>query len=109
MVVFRAAAADRLPALARLLPLVVRAVRSEAAARRRPSAPSCSPSGLATIFVFFSASSSKLPGYILPIYPALAILAARALRTSPAAWRRSVLPWSSWLLGLRGDACSSRG
>lgn len=30
------------------------------------------------IFVFFSASSSKLPAYILPIFPALAILFARA-------------------------------
>lgn len=46
----------------------------------------------ATIFVFFSFSSSKLPGYILPIFPALAILAARALdRSSPAQWRRHVL------------------
>ena len=31
------------------------------------------------IFVFFSVSSSKLPGYIVPIYPALAILAALVL------------------------------
>ncbi len=44
------------------------------------------------IFVFFSASSSKLPGYILPIYPALAILAACALdRLAPARWRRHVV------------------
>jgi 4-amino-4-deoxy-L-arabinose transferase-like glycosyltransferase len=46
----------------------------------------------ATIFVFFSVSNSKLPGYILPIYPALAILAACALdRLGPAQWRRQVL------------------
>ncbi len=31
------------------------------------------------IFVFFSASSSKLPAYILPIFPALAILFARSV------------------------------
>ena len=31
------------------------------------------------VFVFFSASSSKLPPYILPIFPALAVLAARSL------------------------------
>jgi len=31
------------------------------------------------VFVFFSASGSKLPPYILPIFPALALLAARAL------------------------------
>ena len=43
------------------------------------------------IFVFFSASSSKLPGYIVPIYPALAILAACALdRLTPTEWRRQV-------------------
>jgi len=29
-----------------------------------------------TVFVFFSASSSKLPSYILPIFPALAVLVA---------------------------------
>ena len=46
----------------------------------------------AAIFVFFSASSSKLPGYILPIYPALAILAACALdRLAPTQWRRQVV------------------
>jgi 4-amino-4-deoxy-L-arabinose transferase-like glycosyltransferase len=31
------------------------------------------------VFVFFSASSSKLPPYILPIFPALAVLVARSL------------------------------
>jgi len=31
------------------------------------------------VFVFFSASGSKLPPYILPIFPALAALAARSL------------------------------
>jgi 4-amino-4-deoxy-L-arabinose transferase-like glycosyltransferase len=31
------------------------------------------------VFVFFSASSSKLPPYILPVFPALAVLAARSL------------------------------
>jgi len=31
------------------------------------------------VFVFFSASGSKLPPYILPIFPALAVLAARSL------------------------------
>ena len=41
-----------------------------------------------TIFVFFSFSSSKLPGYIVPIYPALAILAALALdRLTAARWK----------------------
>jgi 4-amino-4-deoxy-L-arabinose transferase-like glycosyltransferase len=34
------------------------------------------------IFVFFSASSSKLPSYILPMFPALALLLARQLQLS---------------------------
>jgi 4-amino-4-deoxy-L-arabinose transferase-like glycosyltransferase len=34
------------------------------------------------VFVFFSLSSSKLPPYILPIFPALALLAARSLTSS---------------------------
>jgi 4-amino-4-deoxy-L-arabinose transferase-like glycosyltransferase len=37
----------------------------------------------AFIFVFFSASDSKLPGYILPIFPALALIVG---------WRLTVLP-----------------
>jgi 4-amino-4-deoxy-L-arabinose transferase-like glycosyltransferase len=45
----------------------------------------------ATIFVFFSASSSKLPGYIVPVYPALAILAAVVVdRLSPRGWMRTI-------------------
>ena len=47
---------------------------------------------VAAIFVFFSLSSSKLPGYILPIYPALAVLAALALdRLDARAWNRQVV------------------
>lgn len=40
------------------------------------------------IFVFFSYSSSKLPGYILPIFPALALLLALHLETAS---RRSTM------------------
>ena len=43
------------------------------------------------IFVFFSVSGSKLPSYILPIFPALALLLATYLQSAP---RRA---W--WLLG----------
>ena len=43
---------------------------------------------VAVIFLFFSASGSKLPGYILPVFPALAVLGAAALQRLPAtAWR----------------------
>jgi 4-amino-4-deoxy-L-arabinose transferase-like glycosyltransferase len=37
------------------------------------------------IFFFFSYSSSKLPGYILPIFPALALLMAAYLEPHRAA------------------------
>jgi Aminoarabinose transferase C-terminal domain len=44
------------------------------------------------IFAFFSASSSKLAGYIVPIFPALAMLMGLALaRSSRWQWRGSVL------------------
>ncbi len=33
----------------------------------------------AVIFIFFSISRSKLPGYIMPVFPALAILAAKSI------------------------------
>jgi 4-amino-4-deoxy-L-arabinose transferase-like glycosyltransferase len=47
------------------------------------------------ILVFFSFSGSKLPGYVVPMFPALAWLAARVLlQADAAAWRR--LRW--WML-----------
>ena len=39
----------------------------------------------AVIFVFFSVSGSKLPSYILPIFPALALAIGSQLTTLPAA------------------------
>jgi 4-amino-4-deoxy-L-arabinose transferase-like glycosyltransferase len=39
----------------------------------------------AVIFVFFSASGSKLPSYILPIFPALALAIGRQLAVLPCA------------------------
>ena len=45
-----------------------------------------------SIALFFSASGSKLPGYIFPVLPALAVLAAVALdKLDPIAWRRHLL------------------
>ena len=38
----------------------------------------------AFIFVFFSLSSSKLPGYLLPMFPALGLLLGRYLSTTPS-------------------------
>lgn len=44
------------------------------------------------VFVFFSASGSKLPSYILPMFPALALLVAHTLGSaSPRALQRHLL------------------
>ena len=44
-------------------------------------------------FVFFSAAATKLPNYMLPIYPAMAILTARYL----AGWRDGLLAVPRWI------------
>ncbi|MFT5643093.1 MAG: 4-amino-4-deoxy-L-arabinose transferase-like glycosyltransferase [Janthinobacterium sp.] len=55
------------------------------------------------IFIFFSYSSSKLPGYILPIFPALALLLALHLET---ATRRSMMAAAALItvIGIVGAA-----
>ncbi len=88
-----------------LLPRAARVVRQEPAGSGfRPKLLLAVWAG--AIFVFFSASGSKLPGYILPIFPALAVLLAVALDTlDAAAWKRHlrvalvlvVLPLLAWL------------
>ncbi|MCE2680839.1 MAG: glycosyltransferase family 39 protein [Burkholderiales bacterium] len=51
------------------------------------------------VFVFFSISASKLPSYILPMFPALALLVGRYLQTmSCKALRWHLLPL--WLVGV---------
>ncbi|MES2295956.1 MAG: glycosyltransferase family 39 protein [Pseudomonadota bacterium] len=52
------------------------------------------------IFAFFSKSNSKLPGYILPIFPALALLIAEYLETGP----RGARVLASVLMALTGVA-----
>jgi 4-amino-4-deoxy-L-arabinose transferase-like glycosyltransferase len=46
----------------------------------------------AVVFIIFSTAKTKVPGYILPIFPALAILAARSYMKSRLAPRLIVLP-----------------
>lgn len=49
------------------------------------------------VFVFFSLSGSKLPSYILPMFPALAILAASSWDSNPASLRPHLLaPLAVW-------------
>ncbi|OWY37386.1 hypothetical protein CEK28_17030 [Xenophilus sp. AP218F] len=54
------------------------------------------------VFAFFSKSSSKLPSYILPLFPALALLLAHSLaRIEPAALKKHILaPLALWLAAL---------
>lgn len=62
------------------------------------------------VLVFFSLSGSKLPSYILPMFPALTLLCAHALRTaSPLALRRHLLvPVAVWV-ALAAVAATQRG
>lgn len=55
-------------------------------------------------FVVFSLVSTKLPHYILPVWPALAIMIARWLRINPlpAWWEQRIYFWGTALLGLGG-------
>ncbi|MGT2510662.1 glycosyltransferase family 39 protein [Cupriavidus basilensis] len=79
-----------------LMPRMWQAMRGGAAAARTAAVKPFQPALLAgiwaiAIFVFFSLSSSKLPGYIVPIFPALAILAAVALKEiDEKAWKRQL-------------------
>ncbi|MCW3481185.1 glycosyltransferase family 39 protein [Neisseriaceae bacterium JH1-16] len=52
------------------------------------------------VFVFFSISKSKLPSYILPMFPALALLAARYFIEIDAAKlkRHLLFPMAFWLI-----------
>jgi 4-amino-4-deoxy-L-arabinose transferase-like glycosyltransferase len=65
-------------------PALFRGARAERATRFRPLR--FLVVWAATVFVFFSVSSSKLPSYILPIFPALAILIGAALPTLGKRW-----------------------
>lgn len=67
-----------------LLPWITLVPRGVAAALRAPARGTFRPERLllsyaAVVFVFFSASGSKLPSYVLPVFPALALLVAPSL------------------------------
>lgn len=55
---------------------------------------------MAVFLVFFTVSSTKLPNYILPMYPPLALLTARFLER----WRREEVAPPAWTLHV-GLAC----
>lgn len=88
-------AAGMLPWLG-LVPRMWEVVRERAGAVRGMGGKPFQPALLslvwfAAIFVFFSMSGSKLPGYIVPVFPALAILVAVALdQINERSWNRQI-------------------
>jgi 4-amino-4-deoxy-L-arabinose transferase-like glycosyltransferase len=85
-----------------LLPRMARELLQEAKTGFRPLLL-CAMWAL-MIFAFFSASGSKLPGYILPLFPALAIWAGVALQALNArTWSRPV----TWMLVLAAAAVTA--
>ena len=87
------------------LPWTVPMLRGWWRALRAPRQGSFSPFAFLAVFalvvfVFFSASGSKLPSYIVPLFPALAVLAARYLcEAAPAAIAREVF-WPTLIMGV---------
>ena len=81
-----------------MLPWALLMVDACVRALRRESATGFQPkrflmSWILFVFVFFSASSSKLPSYILPIFPALALLIGEyLLRIGPRTLAAHVVP-----------------
>ncbi len=79
-----------------LVPRMWEVVRERAGAVRGMGGKPFQPALLslvwfAAIFVFFSMSGSKLPGYIVPVFPALAILVAVALdQINERSWNRQI-------------------
>ena len=66
---------------------------------------------IASILLFFSASSSKLPGYILPVFPTLAMLLALALVNIPVrVWQRQLIAMAiaCLLISLTASPLASR-
>lgn len=89
-----------------LLPWTLLAPRALALGARRRIGASFQPARVlwlwaVVIFVFFSASSSKLASYILPVFPALAVLLALALaHVSARALRWALAPVAVGALAL---------
>jgi 4-amino-4-deoxy-L-arabinose transferase-like glycosyltransferase len=53
----------------------------------------------AVIFAFFSMSHSKLPGYIIPVFPALALIVGNRLDRLLGHTNTMALPWKLQMLG----------
>jgi 4-amino-4-deoxy-L-arabinose transferase-like glycosyltransferase len=84
------------------LPWIARRERPVAAAASETRAVRILAAWCGFVLVFFSLSGSKLPSYILPMFPALALLVALQLRgTDISALRRHLLvPAIGWIVVL---------
>jgi 4-amino-4-deoxy-L-arabinose transferase-like glycosyltransferase len=58
-----------------------------------------------TYLVFFSLAATKLPNYVLPLYPAIAIITARWLDR----WRTGELPVHPWVMTAAAAGCVAVG
>ena len=59
----------------------------------------------AVIFVFFSVSRSKLPGYIIPVFPALALLVGNHVDRLLGHTNTMAMPWKLQTLGFALFGC----
>ena len=91
--------------LAGLLPWTLLAIDALTGAWRKQAAQRFQPKRMLLIwstfiFLFFSASSSKLPSYILPIFPAIALLIGTRMTEMPAMTIRPLtIRRFAWLVG----------
>jgi 4-amino-4-deoxy-L-arabinose transferase-like glycosyltransferase len=60
----------------------------------------------AVIFAFFSMSHSKLPGYIIPVFPALALIIGNRLDRLLGHTNTMALPWKLQVLGFAILGCA---
>jgi 4-amino-4-deoxy-L-arabinose transferase-like glycosyltransferase len=83
-----------------LLPAIARLKRLQPRRDRRDALVAFAWAWAAVVIVFFSFSGSKLPGYILPAFPALAILAGDQIERFVAGPRNRLMPVAAWVTAL---------
>jgi 4-amino-4-deoxy-L-arabinose transferase-like glycosyltransferase len=95
------AVAGIMPWSAFLLPAIVHLKSLQPRRDRRDALVAFAWVWAAVVIISFSFSGSKLPGYILPAFPALAIIVGDQIeRFVAGAWQRSMqaAAWTTWLL-----------
>ena len=92
------------PWLVVLVPALRDALRARLVERRDFDAALFLALWIAVVFVFFSISSSKLPSYVLPLFPALALVIGRGLALAPS---RRLLAAQAALAAAAGTALAA--